>query len=394
MKNSDEAGRTLLIRSPNWLGDGVMAAAAVQRLREVYEPPTHRIVVATPPGLSDLWRLHPAVDQTIVLDPKASTWTTAARFKPFQSAVGLLFTNSFRTAFEFWWARLSIRIGYRGQGRSFLLTHPIPLPQDLRPPKKPSPRALQRAAADPSHGWPVQRSFPRHHVYFYLHLISHLGATTDPTPPQWNLEPERIQQTVKTLKLPNPEEDPFPWIALHPGAHYGNAKQWIPGRFIEAARMVHRQRPCRWLILGGPNEVNLTRWLATELGQKLVVRPDRPGAVTTSESVVHLGGKTSLAQLAALLRCCRAFVGNDSGPMHLAASLGTPVVAIFGSTAPEWTGPQWVGSSIYRVLTGIAPCRPCFLRTCPLQLQCMRSIEVEDVAEAILDVLSRSNPSW
>ena len=88
----------------------------------------------------------------------------------------------------------------------------------------------------------------------------------------------------------------------------------------------------------------------------------------------------------AALKFCRVLLTNDSGPMHVAAALGTPVVVPFGSTSPELTGPGLPGDSRHCLLKSDAPCSPCFLRECPIDFRCMTGITVERVVEAVLEV--------
>ena len=86
----------------------------------------------------------------------------------------------------------------------------------------------------------------------------------------------------------------------------------------------------------------------------------------------------------ALLKLCRVLLTNDTGPMHVAAALGTPVVVPFGSTSPELTGPGLPGDARHHLLKSDAPCSPCFLRECPIDFRCMNGISVAQVVEAVL----------
>ena len=101
-------------------------------------------------------------------------------------------------------------------------------------------------------------------------------------------------------------------------------------------------------------------------------------------AILNLAGQTSLRELMALLKLCRVLLTNDTGPMHVAAALGTPVVVPFGSTSPELTGPGLPGDPRHRLLKSDAPCSPCFLRECPIDFRCMNGISVERVVEAVL----------
>ena len=99
---------------------------------------------------------------------------------------------------------------------------------------------------------------------------------------------------------------------------------------------------------------------------------------------MNLAGRTGLGELCAGLKLCRALLTNDSGPMHVAAALGTPVVALFGSTSPEMTGPGLPGEGSHLVLRAKVPCSPCYLRECPVDFRCMNGIGVEQAVEAVL----------
>lgn len=99
-----------------------------------------------------------------------------------------------------------------------------------------------------------------------------------------------------------------------------------------------------------------------------------------------------MRQFMALLRLCRVLLTNDTGPMHLAAALGTPVVVPFGSTAPELTAPGLPDDPRHRLLKSAAPCSPCFRRTCPIDFRCMLGITVDQVVAAVLEALQPPTP--
>ncbi|PYM14054.1 MAG: hypothetical protein DME18_07575 [Verrucomicrobia bacterium] len=132
-------------------------------------------------------------------------------------------------------------------------------------------------------------------------------------------------------------------------------------------------------------------------GSLTVSSPRRPADVSIAAGItdslqqtfpsappLNLAGRTTLRELCALLKCCRLLLSNDTGPMHVAAAVGTPVVALFGSTSPELTGPGLPGDSRHRLLKSNAPCSPCFLRACPIDFRCMKGIEIEPVIAAVL----------
>jgi heptosyltransferase-2 len=129
-------------------------------------------------------------------------------------------------------------------------------------------------------------------------------------------------------------------------------------------------------LFGGKNDQLLTAQIESSI-------------VNRQSSISSLAGKTSLRELMALLKLCRVLLTNDTGPMHVAAALGTPVVVPFGSTSPELTGPGLPGDARHRLLKSDAPCSPCFLRECPIDFRCMNGISVERVVEAVLETFNR-----
>ncbi|MEK7676819.1 MAG: glycosyltransferase family 9 protein [Verrucomicrobiota bacterium] len=140
---------------------------------------------------------------------------------------------------------------------------------------------------------------------------------------------------------------------------------------------------CRWVIFGGQGDVELANRIAAGIesgGAGEAGGPARP----TDRAVWNLAGSTGLRELCALLKACRTLLTNDTGPMHVAAAVGTPVVAPFGSTSPELTGPGLPGDPRHHLLQAAVPCAPCFLRACPIDFRCMASLSVEQVVQALL----------
>ena len=167
-----------------------------------------------------------------------------------------------------------------------------------------------------------------------------------------------------------------PVFGLNPGAEYGPAKRWPIERFIAAAKEIQQRTNCVWLIFGGKNDVAIANQIESE-------------TQNSKFKIQNLAGKTTLRELMSLLKLCRVLLTNDSGPMHVAAALGTPVVVPFGSTSPELTGPGLPGDARHRLLKSDAPCSPCFLRECPIDFRCMNGITVERVVEAVLSAQRR-----
>jgi heptosyltransferase-2 len=217
---------------------------------------------------------------------------------------------------------------------------------------------------------------PAHQIYDYLHLTAALGANPEPLPPKLEISAAEIQQAEQDILLDSRRKvtnaaagKPLILLGLNPGAEYGPAKRWPAESFAAVVRDVSRKHGnCAWLAFGGAGDWQLCSDIERLAGG----------------SVMNLAGKTSLRQLMALLKRCRVLLTNDSGPMHVAAALGTPVVVPFGSTAPELTGPGLPGDARHQLLQAAAPCSPCFRRVCPIDFRCMTGINPDRVIDAVL----------
>jgi len=315
----------ILIRSSNWLGDAVMSVPAVRAIKN--GRPDARVTVAAPVSIAPMWKLVPEVD-TIIPLPNDSLLPVISLLKRQRNFdVAILFPNSLRVALESWLSGIPRRVGYRGHWRRLLLN------QTVREPRKPGP--------------------PEHHSLRFLRIARECGAETSnaqPLPQTSNIKP----QTSK--------------LGLCPGAEYGPAKRWLPERFAEVAAKVNAQSSAQWILFGTKNDMAIGDQIATAIGDHCVNRI----------------GHTTLDQLIDELRECRLVLTNDTGTMHLAALLGVPVVAIFGSTEPRLTGPLGDGHIILR---HHVECSPCFLRECPIDFRCMKAVRSEEVADAVLSIL-------
>lgn len=370
MNPEPTAPQRILVRGVNWLGDAVMTTPALLRLREAL--PTAHISLLTPEKLADLWYRHPAIDEVYVLEPNESLWTVGRQLRGEGFAASVAFPNSHRSALELWWARIPRRIGYAAPIRSWFLTDPLPRPPGHVRMRKRKPAEIRSLLASGLADRPVNLPAEAHHLHYYLPLVRCLGARTEALAPR--LEVSQVESRAAVQKFA-PESHPRnPLVALNAGAEYGPAKRWPVQRFAAAALAIHKRLPCHWLLLGGKGDAPLTAELGT------ILRRD-------GLPVTDIAGKTTLRELCAVLRGSRALLTNDTGPMHVAAALGTPVIALFGSTSPELTAPGFPGDPNHRLLRSPTPCSPCFLRECPVDFGCMRSLEVDTVAAAVLDVL-------
>jgi heptosyltransferase-2 len=370
----------ILVRGVNWLGDAVMTTPALLRLREA-RLDAH-ITLLTAAKLKDLWTGHPAIDAVETFGEGESAWSIGERLRRGKFDLGLALPNSPRSALELWLARIRERVGYARPWRNWLLTRAVPARPDAVPMRKRSVNEINRlvreGAAQPQ---PVPSR--EHHIFQYLHLTTALGAKPEPLPPRLAVSDEAVARVVKKFRLAIASPKPPLWFGLNTGAEYGPAKRWPEQRFTEAAIEIQRQTACRWLIFGLKSEKESAWRMASSL-QRAAEQHFGRAEADRNPYVFNLAGVTSLEELCAALKLCRLLLTNDSGPMHVAAALGTPVVVPFGSTSPELTGPGLPGDGRHQLLRANAPCSPCFLRECPIDFRCMNGISVEQVVEAAL----------
>lgn len=387
--------RRILVRGVNWVGDAVMTTPALLRLREHF--PDALIALLTPEKLRGLWLNHPAIDEIIGFKQAESAMQVAKKIQvrmwpdtegsasktakqPGETGrsprdgtfdLALVLPNSPRSALEMWLARIPVRVGYARPWRNLFLTTAIPSRTGVAEMRKRSVSEIRRlvSAANNVSRFAFQDS--DHHIHHYLHLVAALGANPEAVPPQLTVTPGELKAVVQKFNLGAQFTNNRPVFGLNPGAEYGPAKRWPAERFIAAAREVQKRTNCVWLLLGGKGDMLLTREIASAMGNQ-------------QSAVVDIAGQTSLRELCAVLKFCRLLLTNDTGPMHIAAAVGTPVVVPFGSTSPELTGPTLSGAARHQLLKSTAACSPCFLRECPIDFRCMNGITVEQVVEAVL----------
>jgi len=358
----------ILARGVNWLGDAVMSTPALLRLREAR--PHAQITLLTHEKLAGLWQNHPAIDGVITFSDRESAWSIGRRIRAGTFRVGVALPNSHRSAFELWLGRIPQRVGYAGIGRNWFLTKRVQRSPGFVRMHKRSIGDIQ--ALIRSSPVPHRQSLPvtGHQIHHYLHLAAALGANPDPVAPRLAVTDDEVEAVRRKFAL-GTERVLF---GLNAGAEYGPAKRWPVERFVEAARELQKRTGCHWVIFGGPADAPLADVISANLQKDSPAPPP-----------VNLAGKTTLRELCAALKACRVLLTNDTGPMHVAAAVGTPVVVPFGSTSPELTGPGLPGDSRHRLLTGEAPCSPCFLRECPIDFRCMTGISVQRVVQAVLE---------
>ena len=355
--------QNILIRGVNWLGDAIMTLPALHRLREA--KPEAKLTLLTDEKLSGLWEESDYIDDILTFKKGESPYLIGKRLRNNAYDTALILPNSFRTALECWHGGIPRRIGFAGNWRNFLLTNAI----EPRPESIPMQKRVKIDIEYRLINQLEPQTFPSsaHHIHQYLHLVKQLGANDTPVAPILNCK--HNTSAFETTHHPRP------YLGLISGAKYGPAKCWPKENFIEVANQMIEKHQAHVLLLGGPNDVKT----ADEVASKI-----------SSDHTTNLAGKTSLSKLVSVLADCDVILCNDSGPMHVAAAVGTPVVVPFGSTSPDLTGPGLPNdaNSPHQLLRTDAGCSPCFLRECPIDFRCLKAITVNEVMAAIERVLA------
>jgi heptosyltransferase-2 len=336
---------SLLVRATNWLGDAVMTTPALAAVREGL--PDARIALLAKPLVAELFRHHPDVDEVIVYERPGRHEGALGRLRlgaelrrrRFDGA--LLLQNAFDAALIAFLGRIPERAGYPTDGRRILLTLPVPL----------TPGILER-----------------HEVEYYLCLLDGLGIPR-PEPAALKLavteeEREAIETRLASLGI----ERGAPFVAINPGATYGSAKRWYPDRFAAVADALSAEWGAAVVVVGSTAEAPLTGEIEA----------------ATRNPPVNLAGKTTVRELMALLSLSSFLVTNDSGPMHIGAALGVPLVAIFGPTDWRRTSPWSERAKVVRVEIDCSPCR---LRVCDRGHECMLGVTPGMVLDAARQLL-------
>lgn len=324
----------ILIRATNWVGDAIMALPALRAARARF--PEAEIAILARSYIAAIYDNQGVANKLVILDGGRSV---IAELKNQKFDTVLLLQNAFQAAWIAWRAAIPERIGYARDGRSLLLTKAVPVPK--------------------------LGETPAHEQYYYLELLRRIGWLDSlPNEAHITLNVPQGNRDRAAEFLPTAGARPGKVrIAIGAGASYGLAKCWPPSRFAELANRLQSQMEADVILFGTATEAPVSR--AITAGMR--------------HPPVDLTGKTSIADLPALLSQCDLFVGNDSGAMHVAAAVGLPVVAVFGPTDPFGTAPVTPRCSIVQEKPY---CSPCFLRRCPTDHRCMTRVTPEAVEAA------------
>ena len=352
--------RRILVRAPNWIGDAVMCEPAIRGLRALF--PQAELTLLAKSSVAELFIGYAGLDRVLVYEDKglhaglSGKWVLSGLLRKHHFDCAVLFQNAFEAAFLAWLAGIPYRYGYATDGRVFFLTDPVA---------------------------PPDRGVSKHQVEYYWNVLRPLGAVGAPSAPKLAASTDEVKQFDARLESAGIAPDHVV-IGVNPGSTYGGAKRWLPDRFAEVADRLaeHMTREgakhVAVVILGAPGEESLGKDIAGRMKALTLV----------------LSGATTIRELLAATQRCRLFLTNDTGPMHIAAACGVPVVAVFGPTDWRTTAAYGQDESVVREPVD---CSPCLLRECPIDHRCMTRVSSERVYEVATKVskveqLERNKP--
>jgi len=334
-----------LVVAPAWVGDMVMAHSFVQLLATVdNQAEIHVLAPAATLALAERMPqvskaiLFPLVHNELALGKR---WRVAKSLRQQHYDRAYLLPNSWKSALVPWLARIACRIGWHGEARFGLLNDKRRLEATRR-----YPLMIER----------------------FMALALPAGARLPkPYPlPQLQVDQDNLVALRDRLGLTSCQ----PVLALCPGAEFGPAKRWPSAHYAQVAAAALTAGQQVWLF-GSPKDLACCEEIVAQLVAESA----------NTQALHNLAGRTQLLDALDLLSVADHVVCNDSGLMHIAAALMRPLVALFGSTSPDFTPPLGAAS---QVLQQVQPCSPCFQRTCPLQhLDCLQLLAPERVITAL-----------
>lgn len=328
----------IVVRGTNWVGDAVMQIPAMRELRRVF--PDAQITLYTRSWAQGIFEDADFIDEILPFEKSDSVFKQAKAWRQKNFDLAILLTNSFESALVAKFSKAKQRIGYATEGRSFLLTKSISVPN-----------------------WKNSR----HEIFYYLNLAAEtqksiFGSTTiSEADPQFGLRvSDQRKEAARKLLIENGVDLSKKIVAFCPGSTNSRAKRWQTESYAKLNDLLQEDQQAEVILIGAQDELEVSEKVAAQAKRK-------PSLVT---------GQTTLAELVATLSICDLLVSNDTGPAHIAAALETKTLVIFGPTNPLTTHP--IGAKIVRKEV---ECSPCMLRDCPIDHRCLTGIAAEEVFE-------------
>lgn len=326
----------IIVRMPNWIGDLVMATPVLEDLKKAF--PSASITAMCKRPICSLLEKDPAIDELFCFSKPISAFERRnerrniyEKIREGKYDIGILLTNSFSSAWWFWQGDVKRIVGYSNSFRNFFLDDALKRPQKM------------------------------HQVDVYKGLLKPLGMEKSKTAPRLFVTQKEVEESKKLLYQRGYVEGKK-LIGINIGASYGSAKCWPVERFYDLAQKLLKKEDVYLVFFGDVASMDLVKKISASLPKR----------------AMNIAGVTNLRELACLIKDCDLLITNDSGPMHIADAFQTPLIALFGSTDEELTGPY---GQARNVIHKHVSCSPCFKRVCPIDFRCMKEISVDEVLE-------------
>lgn len=331
----------ILVRGVNRIGDTIFSLPSIKALKQGF--PGSRITILTKPAPAGLFENNPSIDDVLLFDSMGRHKGVLGRIRLIRELrkrsfdLAVLFHNCFDAALIPFLAGISERIGYIREARGLLLTKKLPFPKT-----------------------------PIHQIDHYLKLVSLMGISTEEKTPELFITPEEKNRAGDLFDRNHVRR---PLVGFIPGS-IALTRRWYPERFAELGDRLVETTGGSILILGGPADRDISETIINH----------------TKVTPLDMTGRIDLRQLMALLSHCDLVVSNDTGPMHIAWSLGKHVITFLGAADIREIKPH---SSRVTIIRKDLDCSPCIKEVCPNgTIRCLDLISVEEVFNKSMEILA------
>ncbi len=336
--------KNILVINVNWIGDVVFSSPLFPVLKEAY--PNVCICCLAPSRVKDILESIPSIDEILIYDEKGKHKSITSKIKlifqlrKYHFDIAFLLHGSLTRALLVYWAGIPQRVGYPTKGRRKYLTHAIE---------------------------PIPDLHTMHRSDFYLNIIESFGIPIKDRATCLTVSEQAIEEMNNLLRQHELTNRDF-LVAINPGGNW-DLKRWPPQRFSLLIERLVKEFDAKIVITGAIKDVSLSKKIVDHL----------------ESNIINLTGKLTLKQLIAIFKKMDIVVSADSGPIHLASSIGTQVVGIFGPTKEEITGPR--GKGKLHILKYDVGCnrQACYHLKCKANI-CMQAVTVEDVVREIAKI--------
>ena len=346
----------ILIINLGGIGDLLLSTPALKALRDLY--PEAEISVLVPAGAYEIMKSLSYIDRIITFDLEFGRIVSFSNILKNLKTLSILRKKQFDVAIN-----MRTLVSERSAKKIKILLSII------RPEMK---------VGRNTEGWgcffdiniPETITGTKHEIEYNIDTVKALGAEIIDRTIDFDIDEQSEEKIAKILAKESILKQTT-LIGLHPGGR--PSRRWSIENFIKVAENVHKRIPCKLVVTGGESEISLTKELV--------------GASHTE--VINLAGKLSIGELGAIIKRCNLFICNDTGPMHISAVLGTPLVAIFGPGDIAHYDPRQISEKVV-VLCGKVDCAPCSKVKCQT-MKCLNKIHPQEVIEAALGLVSYGN---